>query len=190
MFVVIGALVFTFFGAFWAVASVVNWPAAPLGAYGLVAIPVVALTVLAVVRLIRSRELPPAVDPTQAKRDGKRMGIEFGIIFTLEFAFIAVTAVLLDNADRTLLIPVAVAFIVGLHFLPLAWVFRLPFYYVTGVLCVASALTSLAIRDESVRLLVLGLAIAVVLWVSALIVLLRYAGPLAPNERIEQDDAR
>jgi hypothetical protein len=183
MFVVIGALVFTFLGAFWSVESIVNWPGAPVWTYGLVAIPTVGLTAFAFMRLVRSRGLPAASDPTRASRDGKRMGIAFGIIFTVEFALVAVCAVVLDNAGRSLLIPVAVAFIVGLHFLPLARVFRLPFYYVTGLACVTCSLGSLLVADEPVRLLALGLAVAAVLWASALVVLLRYTGSLAPSNR-------
>jgi hypothetical protein len=185
MFVVIGAAIFTLLGASWALASVVNWPGAPAWAYGLVAVPVAGLSAFALVRLVRSRELPAASDPAQARHDGRRMGIAFGIIFTVESALIAFAAVALDSAGRALLIPVAVALIVGVHFLPLARVFRLPFYYLTGVLCVACALASLAIPVESVRLLVLGLAIAVVLWASALVVLLRYTGGLARKFKFE-----
>jgi hypothetical protein len=190
MFVVVGALVFTLLGAYWAVASLVNWPAAPVWAYALVAIPAAGLVALAVVRLVRSRALPPAVDPAQASHDGKRMGVAFGVIFTVEFALIALSAVLLDNAGRSLLIPVVVAFIVGVHFLPLARVFRLPFYYVTGVLCAACALASLLIGVEAVRLHVLGLAVAAVLWASALVVLLSHTGDLVSNEGIEQNATR
>ena len=178
MFVVIGAVVFTFLGAFWAVESIANLPAAPLWSYGLVAIVVVALGALAVRRFASSRSLPPAADPVQASREGKRMGIVFGVVFTVEFALIAVAATVLDSTGHSLLIPVAVAFIVGAHFLPLAAVFKLPFYYVTGAVCMVCALASLLIVVEPVRLFALGLAIAAILWVSALVVLLRYTRQL------------
>ncbi len=176
LFVVVGALVFTFLGAFWALASIANWPGVPAWGNVLVAAPVIGLTAYAVVRMVSSRRLPRAADSATADRDGKRMGIAFGVIFTVEFALIAVAAVLLDNAGHSLLIPVAVAFIVGVHFLPLARVFRLPFYYVTGTLCAACALGALFLPIETGRLVVLGLSIATVLWISGLVVLLRYTG--------------
>jgi hypothetical protein len=176
LFVVIGALVFSFLGAFWAVESIANWRGASARAYALVAIVVIGLTAFAVARLASSRSLPRAADPAAASREGRQMGIAFGVIFAVEFGLIALVAVLLDNAGRSLLIPVAVAFIVGVHFLPLARVFRLPFYYVTGLLCMACSLGVLMLPVESVRLLVLGLSVAAVLWVSALVVLLRYTG--------------
>jgi len=176
LFVVIGALIFSFLGAFWAAESIANWPGAPAWAYGLVAVLVLGLTAFAVARLVSSRSLPPAADPVAASREGKRMGIAFGVTFTVEFVLIALVAVLLDNAGHSLLIPVAVALIVGAHFLPLARVFRLPFYYVTGLLCMACALGVLLLPAESVRLLVLGLSVAAVLWVSAFVVLIRYTG--------------
>jgi hypothetical protein len=176
MFVVTGTVVFSFLGAFWAIVSIANWQGAPLWGYSLVAVPVIALNALAVTRLISSRSLPRAADPAAARRDGKRMGIAFGIIFTVEAGLIAMVALWLDNAGRSLLIPVAVAFVVGAHFLPLARVFRLPFYYVTGLLCIACALSVLLIPVESMRLVILGLSFAAVLWISALVVLLRHTG--------------
>ena len=176
-FAAIGALIFTFIGAGWVIASLMNWPATQPWVYALVAAPVIALTGLAVVRIITASRLPQVRDPALAAARGRRMGIAFGIIFTVEAALIAASAIALDSVGRSLLIPVAVAFIVGLHFLPLAWVFRLPLYYVTGLLCVACALASLLVSSETARLLALGLAMGLVLWASAVVVLVRYASP-------------
>lgn len=172
----IGALVLSWFGAFWAFASILHWPRATFWTWALAGIPVVALTLFSILRMIGAAGLPEAADGAQAAREGKRMGRNFGIICGIEFALIGGASALLARSGRPLLIPVAIALIVGLHFLPLARVFRLPVYYATGVLCVAFALASLLVADETVRLLALGVAMAVVLWLSAAAVLLRHTG--------------
>ena len=116
------------------------------------------------------------MDGDLATRDGKRTGIAFGIVFAVEFILIATAAAILTKLDRPLLIPVVIALIVGLHFFPLARLFHVPVYSITGMLCVVCALVSLLVTDEPVRLLLLGLAIAIVLWGSAGIVLVLYTG--------------
>ncbi len=172
----IGALVLSWFGAFWAFASIVHWPAAPPWAYAAAGLPVVALTLFSASRIVGSATLPPANDEAEAAREGKRMGRNFGIVCGIEFALIGAAAAALGSTGHPLLIPVAIALIVGLHFLPLARVFGLRVYTFTGVLCVACSLASLLVTDETARLLALGLAMAAVLWVSAGLVLFRYTG--------------
>ena len=173
---VIGAFVLTFFGAFWASQAITNWPQASPLAYGILGLPEVALILFAVMRFINVGNLPEATDGDQASRDGKRTGITFGLIVAVEFSLIAVAANIRVKLDRPLLITVAIALIVGLHFFPLARLFGVPIYSVTGLLCVACAFASLLIADEALRIFILGLAIAVVLWGTAGVVLLRYTG--------------
>lgn len=172
----IGALVLTFFGMLWAFAAVSNWPQTPPYFYTLISQPVLWITIFAASRLNTVMKLPPSTREDQIPRDGKKTGIIFGVIFAVEFILIAVTAAILNALDRPLLIPIVVALIVGLHFFPLARLFRVQFYSVTGFLCVVCAFGSLFIMDESLRLMLLGLSIAVVLWGSAIVVLLRYTG--------------
>jgi hypothetical protein len=76
-------------------------------------------------------------------------------------------------------IPIAVAVIVGLHFLPLARVFEVPLYYWTGVLSVLGVLGCSLIRDAGMRLLCAGLTMAAVFWLTSLLLLLqaRLIGP-------------
>ena len=70
-------------------------------------------------------------------------------------------------------VPIAVAVIVALHFLPLARVFEVPLYYWTGALCVLGVLGCSLIRDAGTRLLCAGLIMAAVLWLTALLLLLK-----------------
>ena len=130
-----------------------------------------ALAGFSVARLVAAAKLPPAQDAEQAARQGRATGIWFGIIFATEAIFIAAAAILLAGAGRPLLIPVVVAAIVGVHFWPLARVFRIPIYWGTGALLLCCAAASLLIGDENARLLALGIAVALVLWISAAVVL-------------------
>jgi hypothetical protein len=63
-----------------------------------------------------------------------------------------------------------------MHFFPLARLFGVQLYSVTGFLCVVCALASFLIRDDELRPLLLGISIAMILWGSAIAVLLRYTG--------------
>jgi hypothetical protein len=171
-----GAFVLTFFGAFWAFEAITNWPQTSSFVYVLLSLPVAALILFAVIRFFDVAKLPQAADGDRAARDGKRTGIAFGIIFAVEAILIAAAAVILGALGHPLFIPIAVALIVGLHLLPLARLFGVPLYYVTGLLCIACALASLLVPDEALRLLMLGLAIAMILWGSAGVVLLQHTG--------------
>jgi hypothetical protein len=172
----IGALILTLFGGFWAFESMVHRPGALPWMYLAASLPLALLVLLAVVRFMNSGKLAPDSDPEQAARAGRKMGKSFGIIFGIEGALIGVAAGTLARAGLPLLIPVAVAVIVGLHFFPLARVFRMSVYDFTGAFCVAAGLASLFVHDATARLLALGLAMAAVLWASAAFVLLRHTG--------------
>jgi hypothetical protein len=88
-------------------------------------------------------------------------------------AVIWLCAALLARAGLSIWIPIAVAVIVGLHFIPLARVFEVPLYYWTGVLSVLGMVGCSLIGDAGMRLLCAGLTMAAVLWMSALLLLLR-----------------
>ena len=171
----IGVLVLTFFGAIWAFAALGNRPATPAWAFGLCAIPFAVLTVLGVRRLIAAGRLPAPENEAQAASEDRREGRWFGVVFAAEGILIVIASNVLAHAGKPLLIPVAIAAIVGVHFFPLARLFRRPFYWVTGTLLVLCAGGSLLIADERGRLFALGLAAAAVLWSSAAFVLARSA---------------
>ena len=65
------------------------------------------------------------------------------------------------------------AIIVGVHFLPLAYLFEVPLYYWTGVLSVLGVLGCLLIQDVYTRLLWVGLVMAAVLWLTVVLLLLQ-----------------
>ncbi|MFJ6208663.1 hypothetical protein [Lysinibacillus sp. NPDC092081] len=72
----------------------------------------------------------------------KRKNIWFGIIFGLEGVLIAAASAICGSTNHLdLFIPV-MALIVGAHFFPLAHLFQVKIYYITGsLLCLISAIT-------------------------------------------------
>ena len=96
----------------------------------------------------------------------------FGIILGIECALIAMAAAGLAHVRSFRLIPPAVALIVGLHFLPLAWFFRMRVYYATGVLILAWLAACFLVADPLARSSLLGVGTGLIMWFSSALVLL------------------
>ena len=168
----IGAAILTLFGLAWALAALLNWPERPTWSIVLSLSIAGSLIAASIFRALHPGGLPSA-DPSRAAAQGRRAGVWFGIIFTLEGVFIAIAAIVLANHSLALWIPVAAALIVGLHFLPLAHLFRVPLYYATGILSIAAAAASFAVQDDRARILTVSLAMASILWLTSTVVLLQ-----------------
>jgi len=95
----------------------------------------------------------------------------FGIIFGLEGLLIFLCSMVLAHEHLELWIPIGIALIVGVHFIPLAHVFEVPLYYGTGAFCVLGVLASALIGDADVRILATGLTMAAVLWGTVILIL-------------------
>jgi hypothetical protein len=167
-------MILILFAAVWAFSALVNWSQAPTWIFALVMLVIAALAVYSVARFTATSRLPRELEDAQAARQWRVANIWLAVIFAFEMIFIAVVAIILGDSDRSLLLPVAVAALVGIHFLPFALVFRIPIYWGTGLLLLACAAGSLLIVDESMRLLLLGMSVALVLSISAVVVLERY----------------
>lgn len=74
---------------------------------------------------------------------GRAVGARFGLIVALEFAALFVAARFLGTAGLTEGIPAAVCLGVGLHFFPLARLFHVRLYTLTGVAMCAIALAAM-----------------------------------------------
>jgi hypothetical protein len=138
-----GGIILTLFGSFWCVVALGNWAARPAWSIPLGA------------------------------AEGKRNGILFGIIFGVEGGSIPLASIVLARQGLGEWIPFSVALIVGVHFLPLAHLFRVPLYYATGILAVLGVLACLPIHDPSTRVLCECVAMVAVLWFSVAYLLLR-----------------
>jgi hypothetical protein len=167
-----GAAILTLFGGLWCILALVYWPARPVWGIPAASAATFVLLVICILRLMASAKLPDSHDPAAAAK-GKRAGILFGIIFGVEAGLIALSSALLANSGLGDWIPVAVGIIVGVHFLPLAYVFEVPLYYGTGALTVIGILGCLSIHAVGLRLLCVGLVMAGVLWLTAVLLLIR-----------------
>lgn len=148
-----GIFFLTFFGAAWALGG--TWflqGALHTGAYVLIGLVTLAFLVIGI-RLIRyARTLPPAEAPEDVAV-GRRIGIWFGVVFCTEAVLIALAGILLSRFGEDNFIAPVVALIVGVHFLPLAGLFHVRAYYLTGALLCLLALIA-------VVALLLGIQIA------------------------------
>lgn len=177
--VAMGALNLTIFGAIWALAALGNWPPAPAWSFAAVALVAAILAVVSIGRLVAAGKLPATSVDQQDVQQEQRARTWFTVIFGVQALLIAVAVFGLVRLERPALIPVVVAVIVGLHFWPLARLFQTPLYWFTGVLLLLCAAASLLIEDTTLRLLALGLAAALVLWLSAALLLIGYTGHAA-----------
>ncbi len=165
-----GLLFTTIFGAAWGfeAANALNGWESP---WPLVAIAVISIFLITrAVVLRRSAEVLPVDENVERASRRTRW---FRVIFVLEIAFIvAGVAICHATGHPELGIPVAVA-IVGLHFFPMAPLFRARSFYSTGaLLCLLAVLTVLLLPSrttfESVRIhawwAVVGFGAAIILW--------------------------
>ena len=110
---------------------------------------------------------------------GKTISKWFAVVFFSGFATIGLANFLLNSTHHDEIIPLVTALIVGIHFLPLANIFRITAYYMTGTsisLLAVGALIALLFFKVTLGGLyawatVVGLGNAVILWITALYVL-------------------
>jgi hypothetical protein len=167
-----GAVILTLFGSFWCIIVLASWTTRPGWSIPAGSVVTITLLALCVMRLMASRNIPSIDDPAAAAK-GKRAGMLFGIIFGLEGGLIALCSTLLARYGLGIWIPIAAAVIVGVHFIPLAFVFEVPLYYWTGVLSVLGMLACSLVHDAATRVLCAGLVMAAVLWLTVVLLLLQ-----------------
>lgn len=166
MFEAIGILVLTGFGALWLLmaanfASVLDWRAW-LG----IGLGTAALAAGAAKRMLIAQHLPQV--PAAASSG---MSTWFWGVVGLEWLLIVGAIVFVARRGRRDLIVSLIALIVGLHFLPLAWIFGANLYYVTGAAIVAASLTAFGLRERRQRQAVTCLACGIVLWLTSTAIL-------------------
>ncbi len=168
----IGALVMTGFGALWFISAAqlmsrLNWRVGIA-----IAVFSFAFGLAAVRQLLRARHLPST---SQLSADQKavaaRIRRRFGIVLAFEWVPIFAAAVVLNRLNRRELIVPAIALIVGLHFIPLAAIFRGRLYYWTAAAMVAATLAAFAISNPIARQVTICAACGVILWITAALLL-------------------
>ncbi|MGH3436471.1 MAG: hypothetical protein ACRDRN_08375 [Sciscionella sp.] len=165
-----GVFLLSYFSLAWA-----GWGLS--GAARVVATPVLIVTVLLCVatvfggvRMFRAGSALPA-EPGRAG-----VNRQFGLVVAAEFVGIGIVAGVLGATGHALWIPAVVCAGVGFHFLPLARLFHLRMYYVTGWLLVLIAVATvvvvpLAQASEALWRMVPAFGAAIVLFVTTLALL-------------------
>ncbi len=168
-----GSLFLALFGGLWMLAALdaSSW----FWLVSCVLLPTSLLVVRAIGLLLASgqaRALEPPPGPDELAR-AERMNRRFALVFMVEFGLIAVAANLLADSGRSDWIMIAIAAIVGVHFIPLAHIFDYGLYYWTGAVELAAcALIALFLRAHSVAGdMLLGLIMALSLWITVVVVL-------------------
>ncbi len=112
--------------------------------------------------------------------EGKRYGTLFGLVFGLEMVTIAVGSRLLNVFHYPEFVMPFVAIVVGVHFFPLARLFHVHLYSVTGTLLVLTSVTvvfAVPIQTQIENLLawnaLVGVFCAAILWLTGLYALLQ-----------------
>jgi hypothetical protein len=168
-----GVLFMAFFGTLWATIGIggLQGSGSPWLAILAVLIGIIQLGG-SISLFLASRHLSNEVSQADA-RQGRHMGIWFGIIFTTEVIFIVIASWICNAINRFDLFFPIMAIIVGIHFLPLAALFRIKAYYFVGVLLCLLAIITLVIVPESAKLdgqqitaqwVVIGFGAALILW--------------------------
>jgi hypothetical protein len=131
-----------------------------------------ALVIAAVVQVVRLGRLPkPATDESAARRHLIYFGSRFAAIVALEVILINLGPRILVHFHRLDLMPQWVEAIVGLHFFPLARLFRVNVFYVTGAGLLVAALGSLALPAGHGSAAVAVMGSGLCLWVTAVALL-------------------
>jgi len=148
-----GIFFMAFFGAYWGFTSAF-YMSSPFQFIAFLVVGLVTLVLFAIggIFLKYALSLPETLSQ-EDEAESKRIWVWFGIIFGIEFLLIAISSTLLSTFQRDVFIAPAIALIVGIHFFPLARLFRVPVFSMTGELLSVLALVALIA-------LLLGLPIA------------------------------
>lgn len=113
-------------------------------------------------------------------RNTKNINKWFNIIFVTEFGLIATVAIITNVIERFDLFFPIMAIIVGLHFFPLAHLFQVNVYYLTGALLCLLAIVTLLFVPLEINIAghridawwtFLGLGSMLILWITSLVIL-------------------
>lgn len=174
-----GVLLMTFFGTAWAgigIGGLRGWgnPWLPI-----TAIVIGILLFVCGYTLIRSSQGLSSDSNKSGMQRSRRIGMWFNIIFGLEFILIAVAGAICGSINHFEYFFPVMALIVGAHFLPLAYLFKVNAYYVTGVLLCLLAIVTMLFIPVNVHLwnheilawwLFTGFGSSLILWVTCVMI--------------------
>jgi hypothetical protein len=160
------AMVGALFGSAWMSWAAVFVPAARTTALVLVAVIAILLVGWAAARLrIVRRYKDSAADHER----WASVAPLFWIDTTAEWLLGAGAVTALAHFGRYALIPQFLGIIIGLHFLPLAWIFGASRYYIMGTAIVVCVCGSLLIPEGSIRNVIACAGIGLPMWITAVV---------------------
>ena len=147
-----GVIFMALFGTLWAYTGIMG-----LQGWGvpwlLVAAVIIGIALfMGGVSLIHASRVLTNQDSKTDLRGGKRTRFWFNIIFAAEGLAIAITIAICNATHHLELIPLIIAFIVGVHFFPLASLFQVRLYYFTGILLCFLPIITLMFVPEKITL--------------------------------------
>lgn len=111
--------------------------------------------------------------PSSPSAATRTMNKQFMIVVVLEFATIAILVVIASALQRPDLAPFLIAVVVGLHFLPLAKVFRSRIYYVLGIAITLWCIACWILFRSNALMASTGIGTGIMLWATSACVLFR-----------------
>ncbi len=129
----------------------------------------IALGSLIATLAVRASSISRNATPLTAQQVATNQEINqhFYLIFGAELAAIFLATIALNVIHYPGYILSGIALIVGVHFVPLAALFRTPVFYGTGFLGCAIGLAGFVVVDERLRQQIVGLSFGLLLWATA-----------------------
>ena len=100
--------------------------------------------------------------------ENRRLLQRFRFVLLLEIFAIAVGGLICFYLRRSDLVLPVVGLILGVHFVPLGWVFGIRAYFVTGIVSTAVAVLALLWLEDPTRTFALGLGMGATAWLTGL----------------------
>jgi len=170
-----GAMFFAFFGGLWFTIALyareqINGASISAVVLGVLAL---GLAAYSLIRLSKQFTRMPQ-DPA--------MGRAFGWINAMQWVAITIVVPTLGKLHLEIYIPTAITFIVGLHMVPLARVFRYPQHSFTGCLLIVWAGAAMLFAPPETMQSTTCIGTGSILWLSGAVTLLRaFRGARRPN---------
>ena len=160
----IGAIFFACFGTGWFFLALIAKQMIGFATVSAVMLGMVVLLLASAYLLHRAKRRPRVPnDPA--------MGSAFGWINAIQWIAIAVVAFSFAKLHLNAYVISAITAIIGLHMLPLAWLFHYPMHYATGAVLVAWAAASAILAPAEQMQGTAALGTGIILWLSAALTL-------------------
>jgi hypothetical protein len=170
-----GVIFMALFGTLWAYTGVMGLQSRGTAWLLIIAVVIGGSLLFGAGSLIRaSRKLTNQGSKSDA-RFSKPIKVKFNLIFAAEGIAIFIAVAVCNAIGRSELIPILIAIIVGVHFFPLAPLFQVKLYYITGtLLCLLAVYTWLfvtALENQiQANMSIVGIGSAFILWGTGLAV--------------------